>query len=524
MIFDANTFFGIRPSSGGGTSLDDLLGYMKRFGIDKALTYSLRGIHYDFSEGNDEVLAASQKYPNLVPVATIDPRRYVGCLEEVDKRADQGFKFIRFFPEREGWSLTHPLFKKILAKMGQRKMAAIVSCNGNGVAAELAELAKPYSVPIIMLEVSYCSMAEALGVMKDYSLAYMENNKLNTPDPVELTEAEVGPGRVLFGSGLPSLYPGSSRLMVTNAKVSQESRDGVMGKNLEKLMATLGTPKDTKYEILKEFKSRDGLDVKVTRSCWPLNLESAETKPPFKCPVIDIHCHAGRWSFPTASDGIEGFVELMARYGIVKAVISSSVAVCYDMKEGNRRLEEDMKKYPQCYGYVTVNPNDLEGSKEQLAAHLKNPQFVGAKIHPDYAGKFMGSKEMQDLFDLIAPYKKPVLIHTWGPEAVEALKQAAIKHPELPIVVGHMGGSGWHEAGKAAAEVPNMYIEFCCSYSELPKVEYAIETVGSDKVMFGSDMDLFNPAFILGMVEDADLSEEIKEKILHKNAEKLYKF
>jgi hypothetical protein len=90
--------------------------------------------------------------------------------------------------------------------------------------------------------------------------------------------------------------------------------------------------------------------------------------------------------------------------------------------------------------------------------------------------------------------------------------------------MGHMGGDNWQEGIEAAAKTNNIYLEPCSSFPDADKVLAAVEAVGPDRVLFGSDSNLLNPAFTVGMVADTDLSIEIKRKIFYENAQRLFNF
>jgi len=113
--------------------------------------------------------------------------------------------------------------------------------------------------------------------------------------------------------------------------------------------------------------------------------------------------------------------------------------------------------------------------------------------------------------------------------------------PELRIVLGHGGGytcygigrmdHAWQVRSEARVHVtqpPSAYLRRfyydCIVYTE-PALRYLIDTVGVDRVVFGTDwpydMALDWPvAWILGM---KSLSQDEKEAILWKNLERLLK-
>jgi predicted TIM-barrel fold metal-dependent hydrolase len=260
--------------------------------------------------------------------------------------------------------------------------------------------------------------------------------------------------------------------------------------------------------------------VKSLNEPITLNME----KPFDGFPIIDIHTHYGRWPFPMSQWGAEYCATLMKRRGISKAVMSSSYAIVYDFIEGNRQMAEGIKDYPQLNGYVTVNPNYYEASCEELEKYYKLPNFVGAKIHPSYCRQSINSPSTRKLVRKIAEYGRPLLIHTYGAGEPTKILDLAKDNPDLPIIMGHGGADAWREAADVISQTKNIYMEFCCSALEIDKVRRTIDLIGADHILFGSDFDLIHPGFIAGSYEEAGLTQEEKEKILYKNASRIFGF
>lgn len=243
--------------------------------------------------------------------------------------------------------------------------------------------------------------------------------------------------------------------------------------------------------------------------------------------IIDVHAHYGRWFFPILADRISDTLALMERNAIERCVLSSTLAVVYDYVEGNEELARDIEGYPELHGYVTVNPNYAETSIEQVDRFLTRPQFVGVKIHPDYTGQPADHGGNVRILEHVADgYKGTrVLIHTWGEEGVRAVAKMTGQFPELTFIWGHMGGTtDWSMAAQWIGKFRNGYLEICSSTPEQGKIQKAVATAGAEKILFGSDMTLLNPAFSIGMVMDAPIPEVAKRCILHDNAQRVFRF
>jgi predicted TIM-barrel fold metal-dependent hydrolase len=138
--------------------------------------------------------------------------------------------------------------------------------------------------------------------------------------------------------------------------------------------------------------------------------------------------------------------------------------------------------------------------------HYRNPRFVGAKIHCQYSRKDTATAEIAALLHEIARRGKPVKIHNDGPGWEQALIDACRRDPDLTIIIAHGGlGQPSVEGARAAAETENIYLEFASSFPELPVVREAVRLAGPDRILFGTDVPLLNPAFVIGTYHDAGL-------------------
>jgi predicted TIM-barrel fold metal-dependent hydrolase len=242
--------------------------------------------------------------------------------------------------------------------------------------------------------------------------------------------------------------------------------------------------------------------------------------------IVDAHTHLGKWPFPVYEVSPEEMVATMRRQDIGRAIVSSALAITHDLNAGNRALAGEVARHPELFGYVAVAINDLEQSRQQLDEYLRNPKFVGVKVevHPIYCLQKLSSYDGQALMRVVAEYGKPVLVHTHTSplESPWNVVPIARAHPHVPIIMAHMGGDAWWEGIAAAREAANLYIDPCGTCIDSDKVGVAVRELGAEKIVFGSDYALFEPAYTLGMLEDADLSAEQRELIMHGNAERLF--
>ena len=240
--------------------------------------------------------------------------------------------------------------------------------------------------------------------------------------------------------------------------------------------------------------------------------------------IIDIHTHYGKWPFPMQQLEPTEMVAMMKRRGIGKAIVSSSLAIVYDFREGNRTLAEAIRPHPELFGYVTINLNYPEAGIQELDTYLQNPKFLGVKIHQNYSRQKIDSPDGRRVLRALNEYRRPLLLHTYSSPLESPWNAVPVAkiNSGVSIILAHMGGDAWREGILAAKESPNLFVDMCASWADADKVAAAVRELGPERVLFGSDFTLFDPAQTLGMIEEADLSQEVRSLILYGNAERLF--
>ena len=234
---------------------------------------------------------------------------------------------------------------------------------------------------------------------------------------------------------------------------------------------------------------------------------------------IDMHGHLGHWPFALPNCGsAESLVRLCERYDIEHLAASSSLALNYDMEAGNAEMAEAAREHKRLLMYVYVNPNFIAQSCAEMDRYLPEEFGVGCKIHTSYSATPTSAPRMHELVAEIARRTSLVKVH---PGDAADLAQWASAYPDLNIIVAHSFGSNYPAAVELAIAHPNIYLDFCCSHAGRGKVRYALDRCGAGQIVFGSDMDLLDPAFTMSVFEGAKLSEEERRAVYHDNGARL---
>ena len=212
-------------------SLDNLLTVLDRHQVTRALTYSLRGKRYDFVTGNDETCQAAREHPQLVPVATIDPRRHFGCREEVRRCIDRGFGVFRFFPDEQGWSISSLPFLNICEQLAEHRVAVMLPAGGWGQQTAIANLICPFGFTTVAMAATFGVVAESIAVARQCHNLLCDTSAMCASGAVEAMVAEAGAAKLLFGSNSPEFYFQAAHNLVAEAQISDADRDAILGQN-----------------------------------------------------------------------------------------------------------------------------------------------------------------------------------------------------------------------------------------------------------------------------------------------------
>ena len=236
-FFDACALFGPWPHHE-DLLIQDVLKAMTANKIESALAMCTTGITYDYREGNAATLEACAQHPELLPVATLDPRAYPHCLDEAEKCAQQGFKMIRFFPARQGWPIRYAPFRELLQKCDELHIPVAVECTQPGEATELADAVAFTQAPLLLAGVDSANIGEAIAVLRTSPKFHLETTALLAPGAIEAVASNVpeGANRLVYASYSPLRFTAASLNVVRGSGVPNEAKAAIVGGNLNRLV------------------------------------------------------------------------------------------------------------------------------------------------------------------------------------------------------------------------------------------------------------------------------------------------
>ena len=239
-------------------------------------------------------------------------------------------------------------------------------------------------------------------------------------------------------------------------------------------------------------------------------------------PVIDVIARWGPSPSPIRTSSVEAIQAILQRFDIEKCILYATEGIRHDFVRGNQRLAQAIAGQERLAGYATINPNYVEESIGELRKYLYNEQFLGVVMHTSTLGIEIDAPEVKDCLNACRRYGKPILLHCYGDKEMRKLPALLEEFDNLNFILAHMGGEAWEEGVVVAAEHFNLFLGPCTFHAARDHIKLAIDQVGDRRLVFGSDLTLINPAFVAGMVRDADLTVQQKERIFYRNAKELF--
>ena len=245
--------------------------------------------------------------------------------------------------------------------------------------------------------------------------------------------------------------------------------------------------------------------------------------------IIDVHAHIMRSNFNKDKSEIRKAIDL---YGISRVYVSAldesalspdevGIALC------NAATHRFMQECPDhIRGYCYVNPNNPD-CMDVLRKGFETYGMSGAKL---WVACHCDCPQVFPVVEFCQAHGWPLLIHTFHKAVGQLADETLGEHvanlsrcfPDAQLIMAHLGGNCYNGV-KAIRSRKNVWVDFSGSVFRKDDLDYAVEMLGEDRILFGTDFP--RPGSFLanyGKVLDACLTEEQRRKILYQNAEKLF--
>ncbi len=244
------------------------------------------------------------------------------------------------------------------------------------------------------------------------------------------------------------------------------------------------------------------------------------------CPVYDMHGHMGPLAaiyFPRCEPA--DMVRSMDEAGVRLLCFSHhSALMCPDLS--SRPAVEAVRQFPDRFRvYLGINPNYPDVAERELAEFDDmRDVYVGLKFLADYHKEPIDGPKYQRSLEFADERGLLVLTHTWGGSGFDGpgnVRAAAERYPNVQFLLGHSFNNDWDSAVAVANEHPNVWLELTSVLGVRGVLELFCDGAGSDRLLYGTDLPWFDEHQAVGSVLCADITDDDRHNILHRNAERL---
>jgi len=237
--------------------------------------------------------------------------------------------------------------------------------------------------------------------------------------------------------------------------------------------------------------------------------------------VIDVHSHMGPSWYGWWKNEVteEEFIQTMDKHGIDKACVNYW-AIQSDPDTGNDYIAEFAKRYPdRIIGFACIIPRWYKTAVQEVERAAKQLNMKGLKLHPAANSYHANSPLVFPVVEKAIELNLPMLFHSGHDEYSHPhnLGDLAKRYPKATIIMGHMGEEAVLEGIEVARKCENILLDTTGYLNIYHILHQAIDRVGEDRIVFGTDFVACNPGPEIAKVRNVDLPDRQVEKIMGEN-------
>ena len=237
--------------------------------------------------------------------------------------------------------------------------------------------------------------------------------------------------------------------------------------------------------------------------------------------IIDIHAEIGTTPLWGVSFTDANLARSMQKYGVEKAVVSSTIGNSCDFTRGNAQIARVVQANKSMLGCLVVNVNYPEQSQKDMHTYLSQESLAGMRLSSGVRGGYVMPAEAEELLNAYRRFLKPVFLYTFDKTSLLAANEIAKAFPAMKFVLLSMGGEDWRMATILAERTLNLVLEVSGSFSP-DKIPFAVEHIGSHRIVYGSSLPYVDPSATIALVQDANISDLDKRNIFENSARRVF--
>jgi predicted TIM-barrel fold metal-dependent hydrolase len=237
--------------------------------------------------------------------------------------------------------------------------------------------------------------------------------------------------------------------------------------------------------------------------------------------IFDLHSYLGGALVPNTANNGASIASIMQARGVTSAVVMSAHARLVDPLAGNRVLAKVIEQSPALYGCVVTHVNRVDASVAAMRELMQNRRILGMCVTGLGNEAVVDKIVAEDIINAYRRYGKPLFLYANNAAMTHAALEIAKTYTMLKVVLLGMGGHDWRVAIAAAHAATNIYLE-TSGPLDRSKIPAAFETLGAHRILFGSGTPHVDAGAAMGLLEDTNLSSDVRRRILSDNAMRLF--
>ena len=261
--------------------------------------------------------------------------------------------------------------------------------------------------------------------------------------------------------------------------------------------------------------------------------------------IIDFHTHAfpdaiatktieylmDKARLPSFCDGTVSCLRQSSEEAGIDISVVLPIATRPGQEKTINKFACEINKTERIVSFGSVHPKS-ENYKEILD-NVKLNGLKGIKFHPDYQGFFIDDEKTYPIIEYAAKLGLIIVFHAGldlgirGPIRCTPLRARKMLHQigYDKIVLAHMGS---HALSGDVLDIlcgENVYFDTGFTFGKMPDshIYDIIKVHGEDKILFGTDCPWDSQKEDVFYFNSLDIPQEVKDRILYKNALELLK-
>jgi 5-carboxyvanillate decarboxylase len=366
-------------------------------------------------------------------------------------------------------------------------------------------------------------------------------------------------GGTLLGMGALAAFSGVEALATPSSGEASKTEAGQKGKSYRRIATEEAFSIPEQLEALRGYCSSnwDNLDF-----VWMKGFLTNPKMPTYNN-LIDVD---GKRLRIMDEDGVAMHVLSLSSPGVQMFDTDTATAIA---TLANDRLAEAIKRHPGRYaGLAAFAPQDPKRAVKEMERAITTLKLNGFILNSHTHNEYMDDRKFWPILEAAEALDRPIYLHPrspsepmakpyaqygmaaamWGFQAETGLHALRLmlsgafdQFPKLKIVLGHMGESVpynlwrtdyWYTIQRPMHGIPakmkpseifkRNFVITTSGVEHQPVLKYCMEVLGVDNIMFAIDYPFQPSRPAVTYMNGVDISEEDKEKIFHRNAERVF--